>query len=527
MTTDSTGSSRSRLGLPAAFDAWRVKATPATLVFWGLAALVIVVMTMVHDAAGMTLPAPWGDEAFFVWQARAFERWNSFVAPEIDGTRTVLILPFVYQTVLGTAFKLFGYSLDLARDISLLFTIAGFILMALVAKGRPAPIAALVLIGAFMLNGHFIAMANNARMEAVLFAVVCGALLLTQAGRVWIALAVLSVSPMIHPNGVLFLIPAMIYAVFSCKVHRTKPSRTALVILGASFLVWLANGLYAISQPDSLMRDIAYRFAETSGTSSGWSQFGGWHGFGLLLIVATGVVGAWRKARIGHFIVFAIGSWLMYRVRVEQWYEVFGNFAYLLLSLAILELTAQHLPSLKTRFGAPPRWAMASGVAIALLGLHVATGAVQGPKNYIGDLNVNGMRVATDNVDYFTAEDQAAITSYIRTRHKEGGTTLEVYPWGDSLLITGLEGDGVQMQIPYFDPAFSAGGQNWLWGYGPTLWPTADVYLIRASRYQPRWLDERLKRVMARAEARTNRQLEIIHSRDGTEIWYAVRAPTS
>ena len=527
MTTGSTGTSGSRTGLPAALDVGGVKVTPATLVFWGLAALVVVAMTILHDVAGMTLPAPWGDEAFFVWQARAFERWNSFVAPEIDGTRTVLILPFVYQTVLGTVFKLFGYSLDLARDISLFFTITGFVLLSATAKSRAAPIAALVLIGAFMLNGHFIAMANNARMEAFLFATVCGALLLMQSGRVWIALAVLSISPMIHPNGVLFLFPVVIYAVFSCKVHRTKPSRTALVILGASFLIWLANGLCAISEPDSLMRDIAYRLAETSSANSGWSRFGGWHGFGLLLIVATGAVGAWRKAKIGPFIVFAIGSWLMYRIRVEQWYEVFGNFAYLLLSLAILELAAQHTPLLKTRFGAPPRWAMASAAMVAMLGLHVVAGNVQGPKNYIGDLNVNGMKVATDNVDYFTAQDQAAIASYIGARGGEGATTLEVYPWGDSLLITDLEGDGVQMQIPYFDPAFSAGGQNWLWGYGPTLWPTADIYLIRASRYQPRWLDERLKRVMARAEERTNRQLEIIHSRDGTEIWYAVRAPSS
>jgi hypothetical protein len=173
--------------------------------FWIVAVLIAAGVVLVHKAASLTLPVPWGDEAFFIWQARAFERWNSFIAPELDASRPLLLLPFVYETVLGTAFKMFGFSLELARHLSLIFVLAGFGFLALAVRRLSAPVTSLVLVGAFLFNGHFVAMANNARMEALLFAFVCAAILLIQQGRSWMAIAVLSMSPMVHPNGVFFL----------------------------------------------------------------------------------------------------------------------------------------------------------------------------------------------------------------------------------------------------------------------------------------------------------------------------------
>jgi hypothetical protein len=522
MTTTPSSASGRKLSLPN-LTLGSVKLRAPSLAFWALAAIIVATMVVVHFAAGFTLPAPWGDEAFFVWQARAFERWNNFAAPELDASRPVLLLPFIYQFILGMAFKILGYSLGLARGLSLAFTIGGFVLLAMSARRRAAPLAGLVLIGAFMMNGHFVAMANNARMEALLFAVICGAMLLMQHGRIWIALAILSFSPMIHPNGVLFLAPALVYAVAVQKVHRTRPSRTALIIFAAAALAWLANGLYAVSYWPGLMHDIAYRFSETSTATSGWSQFGGWHAVTLALIIATGVLGAVRKIRIGYLVTFAIGSWLMHRVRIEQWYEVFGTLSYLLLSLAVLEVATQVLPSLKTRFGSAPRWAVASVALVGLLGLNLASGRVPGPKGYLEDLDVNGMRVA-GSVGYFTGEDRAALETYFRASVADGAKTFEMYPWGDTLLIGDFEKSGMRFQIPYFDPAFSAGAKTWAWGFGPTEWPTADVYVVRTSRYQPRWLDERFKATLARAEQRTGKKAEILRSRDETEVWYAIRA---
>jgi hypothetical protein len=491
--------------------------------FWGLAAVVAATMIGVHLAAGMTLPAPWGDEAFFVWQARAFERWNHFAAPELDATRPIILLPFIYQFLLGMAFKIFGYSFDLARAISLVFTLGGFGLLALGASRRAAPLCALVLISAFMFNAPFVAMANNSRMEALLFVVICGAMYLMQTGRIWLALAALAFTPMIHPNGVLFLVPAAIFSIFWLKIHQTRPSRNTLILFGAAAAVWIANAAYALSNPQGLMHDLAYRFAETSSANSGWTQYGGWHAVLLIAICGTGFLAAWRKVRVGYLIVFAIGSWLMHRVRVEQWYEVFGTLAYLLLSLALLEIALQTLPNLKTRFGQAPTLVISSVLLIAMLGFHLLGDRIPGPRNYLQDLTVDGMRI-TDGVPYFTADDRAALAAYVADSEAGGAKTVELYPWGDTLLVGDFEASGLRFQIPYFDPAFSAGSAGWPMGYGPTEWATADVYIVRTSRYQPRWLDERFKQTLARAEARAGQPAKIIRSRDGTEVWYAVRS---
>jgi hypothetical protein len=108
--------------------------------FWIVAVLIAAGVVLVHKAASLTLPVPWGDEAFFIWQARAFERWNSFIAPELDASRPLLLLPFVYATVLGTAFKMFGFSRELARHLSLIFVLAGFGFLALAVRRLSAPV---------------------------------------------------------------------------------------------------------------------------------------------------------------------------------------------------------------------------------------------------------------------------------------------------------------------------------------------------------------------------------------------------
>ena len=99
---------------------------------------------------------------------------------------------------------------------------------------------------------------------------------------------------------------------------------------------------------------------------------------------------------------------------------------------------------------------------------------------------------------------------------------MELYPWGDTLLFPENDPDKVRFQIPYFDPDYVASTRNWPWGYGPTYGETPTVYILRTSKYQPRWLDERFDRLMARASKRSGgREPVIIHSRDETEIWYA------
>src|SRR4029079_6197252 len=102
-----------------------------------------------HLLAALTLPVPWGDEAYFVWQARAFERTNSFIAPELDPSRPVLLPPFVYAWTLGTLFKVLGYSLELARLYSLSMVLAGYACLVFLVRRHKHPLLGLGIVGLF------------------------------------------------------------------------------------------------------------------------------------------------------------------------------------------------------------------------------------------------------------------------------------------------------------------------------------------------------------------------------------------
>jgi hypothetical protein len=494
----------------------------STGTFWLLALVFGAAAIYVHSAASLTLPIPWGDEAYFVWQARALERWNTFIAPELDATRPMLLLPFVYQGTLGVLFKIVGFSLETARHVSLVFVLAGFAFLAAMARSLAIPIAALAFLGPFMLNGHFVAMANVARMEAFLFAVVCGALLLLHRGHVWLAIAVLAFSPMIHPNGMFFLIPTLAYAWLGLGLRGAQPSRLALALLIAAALVWAANGMYALYYWEGFVHDAAHRVGETMNANKGLPQYAGAHLIALASIGIAWGVAAWRRAPVGHLLAFALGGWLTSRVRVEQWYEPFGDLMYLLLTLAILEIVARSVIS-PAQVSRPWLRTGAFGlVAVALFAVHYRQGRIEGPVGYFRDLAVFGMRVE-EGIPYFTQADRQVLQGFLKSVAPERSIVVEVYPWSDGLLID--SGDPrVTFQVPFYDAVFYA-PERWAWGYSPSIYPTPDVYLIRVSRYTPRYLKYRDEEVLSRALRRSGAErAEAIRKRDETEIWYAIRA---
>ena len=103
-------------------------------------------------------------------------------------------------------------------------------------RARNVAAVSLILIGAFLLNGHFVAMANNARMEAIMFAIICGALLLVQNKQYWVALGLLGGSAVIHPNAMLMGAPIFFYAIFAGQLWKNWPNRRRLGRAGALYL---------------------------------------------------------------------------------------------------------------------------------------------------------------------------------------------------------------------------------------------------------------------------------------------------
>jgi hypothetical protein len=493
-----------------------------------LMVLVSLLAIKVHRIASLTLPVPWGDEAFFLWQAQAFERANTFIAPEMDASRPILLLPFVYPGLLGLLFKLTGCSLGLARDVSLALVITGFGMLVTVMRRRSSPFVSALIISAFMLNARFVVMGNVARMEALLFAMVVGAALLLERGRSWEGLAVLSLAPMVHPNAVLYLVPAAIYVLATGGLRGSRPTRLALALFVLSAIIWLAHAAYVLAYWDGFVHDTAHRLGEAAAETGrkGIEQLRGWHLYELFAIGGVAALARWRHVRVGGLLVFALGAWMHGRLRIEQWYEAFGDLVYLLLALAVVQIATDAVVPVAS---APRAWArslVAGATATAIVGFLLRHGTLDGPNGYFRELTLAGMHVGPPGA-YFEHGDRDVLRTFLASQNPSRPIVVEVHPWSDAFLFADLADDRVRYQLPFFGSLVRPPDQ-WIWGYTATDLPTPDVTIVHVSRYTPSFLRPRTDSLFARAER--NPELgarSLIHSRDTTEFWYALRRAAS
>ncbi len=494
--------------------------------FVAVVAVIVAVAIWGHRAAAMTLPVPSGDEALFVWQGHAFEQSNSFVAPELDATKPILLLPLTYSGLLGIVFKIFGCSIGVARSLSFILVLLAFAIFGAVIRQQKAPLTALILTGTILLNARFLVMGNAVRMEPLFLVNLCVALLLMQRGQLWAALGVLAISPMIHPNGVLYLVPAAAYVFLGHPLARQRPDQRALIIFAAAAILWISHGLYVLKYWDGFVHDCAHRFGEmATGTGKGGlARLGGWRGvIGPGLIVITALLGIWRRVPVGYLLVFATGAWLHSHLRFEEPYEPFGDLAYLLITLALLEIITSSFSSVKNL--PIERWRPLASAALAvfLVAVFHRAGRIEGPLGYLEDMEVSGMHIDKHGA-YFVEEDRRVLRELINSIKPGKPITVEVYPWSDALLIADLQDKRVRYQVPYFDSVVRP-AKEWVWGYGPTDAPVPDLYIVRTSRYTAPHLRFRPDVMLARAAKHPEvEKPRIVHTRSNTEIWYAMRS---
>jgi len=497
------------------------------LAFWAVAIAFVATIVYVHSVASLTLPVPSGDEALFVWQARAFQLTGAFTAPELDPSRPIMLLPFVYSGVVGAGFALFGASLEVARDVSLALTLGGFVLLAFVVRRQPAPLLALIVVGALLLNPRFVVMANQVRMEPLLFVVICAALLLMQRGKAWMAIAVLSVTPMIHPYGVFYLGSAALLAFGVLGLRKERLSKAVLAVFAVSALVWLAHGLYVLQHWQGFVYDTSHRFGEmATGTgATAVSRIGLEDLFSFGLIAVTAGLALWFRVAVGHLLAFSAAAWLHSHLRIEEPYWPFDDLCYVLVGLAFAQIVAHVIAAKNGK--ALVNAAAAAVVGVSLLGAFYKSGIIEGPIGYFADIQVSGMHVADEGVPYFTPEDRQALRDVLASLPQDRPSVVEVYPWSETFLFADLDDARVRYQVPYFDSMFRP-REQWLWGYGPTDAPVPDLYIVRASRYTPPHLRHRPDAMFERAARQPNvGPPEVVHSRGATEIWYALRARPS
>jgi hypothetical protein len=475
--------------------------------FWVLLAFIAIYL-IVHFPAAYTFPVPWPDESVFLWQAISVREANSLLAPQLNPERPILWMPPGYMLLAGLTFKVFGFSFDLARLLSLLFVVATFVVLGLMAsRYRHATLAALFC-GLGLLSRQFIAAGNVARMEALLLLVVCGGFLLLQRNQFYKGLALLGLSPLVHPNGFYFLVAAIAYLLLSGRFGPRRPAlrRADAAIVLVAIALWLAYALYAGRHWPDFVHDISYQLGRKGTRDVLTALFTENNLFFLLLFFFALVYGLKEKLGAVFFLWLAGPAWLVNKIGREMWYQVFDVLAYVLLSIVLLHVILHLADSLTRPRSKPVRYAVGAGALALLILLGLASGLIVKPIGFPWSMSWVGMGLAPD-VAYVQEDDIAEVGAFISSLPSgDGPTWVQFYPRADALFFYPIQGDLPSEGIQFSHPLFY------------TRKP--DLYIIHLSRHTPHWLSARVDQAFQTAGLDPTDEAQIVWRRDETEIWY-------
>lgn len=323
----------------------------------------------VHQLAAFNFPVPWLDESDILWRSIAFAKTGSLTyAPQLFFQPHYNRVPG-YMFFVGVLFSLWECSLYVARLASCGLVITSFLMLARMTARYRFPLLSLVILGAFLLSKMFVVTGNIGRMEPLLLCVACLGFMLLQRGHDLPALAVTLMGPLIHPNGLYFVIAVGLYLFVTriVRVEGRRLSRAEAAVLLVAVAVWCAYGMYVGLHWQAtytnmksqwgikLSRDIRGHLLTTSNVEV------------MLAALACGAY-SWRKhLAVGFLLALAIPAWLLYGVGQEMWYQVFNHLFYALFSIVGVEVLVALIDQLPIAIVARLRYAVASVLTAGFL----------------------------------------------------------------------------------------------------------------------------------------------------------------
>ena len=431
-----------------------------------------------HVCSASYFPLPWPDESSFLWPAISLAETGSLLTPELIERHHPMWMPPGYAVVNALLFRLFGFSFDFARALSAAEMIGLFAGLVLFNRRSRAPVLSTLLCGVFLLSPYFVATGNIARMEALVLCLVGASLSLLGSGRTLAGLALLAMTPLIHPNGLYFVLAGAVFTIASPehRAHILHPrlrsgagEQLAAVLC---LLFWLGYATYAVAQWPDFVSQMEVQFQRKMARDRLV-----WLMSARTLVFAISTVGClvagWRSApRALLLSCFAAAAWAVSAVGLETWYHVYRELAFLLVSLAALELVCA-----LTQSRARCRWARAAPTAalLGLLALHWAAGILPFPPGSPRGLVIHGMR-PRPGMHYATDAELArvveALSPYSDCREP---VTIRTFPRADTLLLhERLERSSFRFSSPPY--LLNRLGP----GYGPLPW---DIYLLHTIRH--------------------------------------------
>jgi hypothetical protein len=330
---------------------------------------------------------------------------------------------------------------------------------------------------------------------------IVGALVLFDRGKSITAIILLLLLGLIHPNTVCFVLIGFFYLFlqvyyFGDELRANRFDRWLLVIAGVLVSAYL---FYAALHWGDFISDMSYQFARKEkryliGSFATWSSRGA-----VCVLLITLVHSLMEKnRRLLLLTLFASAMWIVNKIGHEIWYQVFDAFAYLLVTIVVIELMN---PARKK--------VLYAGLFLVALFVNTGLGMIESPKGYPYSMRWIDMRMALD-VPYFTASDKQSVAQLLAKHRKEAEPLhVQFFPTADALFFQDLEDKTIRSVYPSSPESIFPPQRR-------------DIFLLHVSLYLPRgWRSESdLRQIVYKAGIDSTNKPFLLFERDSTERWY-------
>jgi len=422
-------------------------------------------------------------------------------------------MPPGYMVLHGLFFKLFSFSLERARWLSTFHILGAMFFLVSILRRYPLAGISLGLCGAFLLSRDFVFLGNMARMEGLVLLLVMAGFRLFQNQRYYKALAILSLSPLVHPNGLFFCAGGGLYFLYVIwkNPEYQKCSRSDWAVMILSLIFWGSYLYYIGMHRQAFLEHMAFQFdfkrltrIKTGGFWGSWIQMDNL--IELSLLTACSVY-AWKhKLPMALLAVMAFSVKVLTITSPGALYQIYYALFYLLFSLVFLQIANHgvthfmHLSSLSCRNG------MVFFIVTCILTGNHAIGRLESPINYPYEMTSWGMSIPEEKVPYITGKDKIIIRNYLSSLTAPRYPILvQFYPQGDALFFHDLD-DGDRLRF-----------------YQPTFYKKSpDVHVVHNSRYIPSRVNEvTLIQILFQGKVpkESFERFPVLFQRDDTEKW--------
>jgi 4-amino-4-deoxy-L-arabinose transferase-like glycosyltransferase len=487
--------------------------------YWAAFTLVAASFVVRQRMHGLAFPPPWPDEGSFLWPALAFSQTGSLYSPELFRARELYWMPPGYMILSGVLFKLTGFSFEWARTLSGLYLCGAFACVMATAARLRGRWGYLVLALIYMHSPIAVMAGNTARMETLVLLIAAAGFLLCERGLRASGLSVLSLAPLVHPNGA-FVLGAgalLCLAPWRGNLALLRPHRLELIAIFAAGMCWLAYGLQIWGHYQEWVSDWAFQLK--------WKQYQAtdnrgigrrllWPGLWIpaLIFLATAFAAIrWKTPESRTTVplaVFAFSLWLQTLTTVGWLYEVYAIVMQFLAAILGVELIAAWLCSGRIK---SPRAARALPPVLALLAAGASAAFVVTSEFAMRSVTPSTRGGVWPKAPaYVTAEDRHHVAEYLKKLSQEGKPiSVHFAPDADALIFQHLRSPTLQFsqQIMGLEHA--------------------DVYIFHDSVWLPKFFrDYMLVRLAFGYKIPiVVEEWPVIYQRERTERWRVYRRP--